>query len=800
MRSCWPAAIAALVFHSPVGADTLFEPTGEAPPGFEDLDGPQTTFVDVRFDGVLILSTEATYTASSLRFTQPQTVAQALPDVTDTALVTAALSGDLDTHAEAVCRHPSQTDCGRLTPDVAAVLFDEYRYEVHVFVHPDLRVRHALDVARYLPPPTSTSLSTLHQFNVALSDAGFDLGGTSMLARGANRLVGRYESSDGQLGLSELLWQRDGRGRRLEAGLYRTIGRNALFVGEQNIAGIRIGTALDLRADLDTQIGTPIFLFLDQRSRVDVFRGSRLLDSGFYDPGNRQLDTSALPDGAYEVTVRITGDDGRQREERFFFVRSGQIPPPGETVRFSEIGRSIGAPNAVSGNLDSGLWGRAGLAHRISNAWALDAEAIYADKDWLAQAGILGFGRHWQLRASALASVAGSNGYWLQYRTGGARWSASIDLRAINPPAGTASQLFPEPVRQSALTINAPLGRGRLTLRGQRDQDTDNAGTFSFGGSVSLPIVQRGDFFAEFETDVLRAQNDLAVRLSVIGRWRRGGRFTTVRAGGQSRIGGGGAPILDARRSSQKQSERFGQVGHALLARMDGDQSSVGASVWSDAERGRGRVDLQWLDGADRRGLSYSANARFGVTTDRGDISLGGRQANGAAVVIEVDGAPTDRFDVIVDEQRVASARGGTRTLVSLPPYARYGVRVAPGATTMLDVDDAPRSVVLYPGNVSTLHFDARRIYVLVGQARKPDGNTLANARIDLPGPPAHTYDDGWFQVEVNGLTPLRLTAADGRVCKIDLSEASPDEALTVLADATCVPYSGETVTSSDPE
>ncbi|MEO1576079.1 MAG: TcfC E-set like domain-containing protein, partial [Pseudomonadota bacterium] len=504
-RSVWVLLVAGCLWTLSAQAQDLFVTSDAPPAGFEDLVGPQVTFLDVVYDGRTILSTEATYTTDWLRFADPHAVVTAIDDLAAPKAVAAALDGELATNADQVCYHTAQEDCGSLSPDVAAVIFDESTFRVFVFVHPDLRRVHALSSERYLPPPSASDLATVHQLNVALSDAGFDFGGTSLISRGADRVVGRYESAGNTIGVSELMWQRDARGQRYEAGLFRSLGRNARFVGEHNVAGVRVGTALDLRADLEAREGTPIFLFLNQRSRVDVFRGARLIDSGFYEAGNRQLDTTRLPDGAYEINVQITGNDGRQRRESFFFVRSGRVPPLGETVRYAELGQIVAAPNPASGILSSGGWVRAGLARRMSNAWSVDAETLAAGDDLLGQAGVFGFGRNWQMRASAMLGRGGAAGYWLQMRAVQPTWSAGLDLRVINArdTADAAESLFAQSLRQSALTLNVPWRRGRLTLRGQLDQNGSDERTWSWGGALSIPLRQTGPLALELESDVL---------------------------------------------------------------------------------------------------------------------------------------------------------------------------------------------------------------------------------------------------------------------------------------------------------
>ena len=353
VASCCALALVAIG----VRADEPFVHASNAPPpGFEDLAQAQTTVVDVYVAGRLAVSTMALYDLENVEFLTPEEIVAALPDLADPAAIKRALGVPLATNADALCAHPAQVDCGELTPDVAGIIFDESTFRVALFLAPDQWAAQRVNSSRFLPAPTARELGSVHQFNVAMAGGGaeesvFDLGATSLVSRGESRLYGRYDITRSGFTISELGVAQDRNGYRYEAGLMRSLGRGGAFVGEQDVVGVRAGTALDLRADLDTAEGTPIFLFLQRRSRVDVFRGERLIDSRFYEAGNQQLDTSRLPDGAYDLRVRIRGDDGREREERFFFVRTRELPPLDQPLIYAEAGALTSIANAAAATL-----------------------------------------------------------------------------------------------------------------------------------------------------------------------------------------------------------------------------------------------------------------------------------------------------------------------------------------------------------------------------------------------------------------------------------------------------------------
>lgn len=794
----YASVIASILGAATGAADSLFETSSAPPPGFEALSEPQTTLVDVYAGDRLILSTLAQYTLTHVEFLNPEDVTGALPDLVTPASVRSALSVPLETHAERVCFHSAQSDCGTLAPDVAAIIFDESRFRVDLFLHPDqLRVQRR-ELARFLPPPDDNHWASVHQIAAALAggageDGAFDLAATSVLSRGADRLLARYDATRNGFAASELLAQRDHDGYRYEAGLFRSRGQNAIFVGEQNVIGVRAGTALDLRADLDAAEATPIFLFLNQRSRVDIFRGERLIDSRFYAAGNQQLDTTRLPEGAYDLRVRIRGDNGRTREENFFYVRSAQLPPLDQPIYYAEAGALNARRDAPSATLEEGSWLRAGAARRLNNALGMDAEVLHAGGTTLGQVGVFGFGPSWQMRGSAMLTTGGDHGIWWQARTRGKSWSAGLDLRLVRAgdlPRTPGEDLFTESFRQTALTLNAPVARGRLTLRAQRDQRASAAAISGWGASFAMPLPRRGNMAFDLNADISVTGEDRLARIGVQARWRRKQRFNTVETGVQyasDSAAVSGPLMLDARSTHQSMHATLGQVTHTTFVQNRGSQQVVGSALATESELGRASADLQYANSAERSGVSYSATARFGVMSSRKDVAVGGRQGETAAVVINVEGHAGGAFDVLIDDQRVATTRGRTRTVIALMPYATYDVRVVPRGDTMAQIDETARTVTLYPGNVQSLDFSARNITVVVGQATWADGSPVANAQFEYDADTTQRTDDsGWFQIELESLAPLTLLDDDGRRCQLTIASEQSANNLIVLPPTTC--------------
>src|SRR5207247_1591607 len=121
-------------------------------------------------------------------------------------------------------------------------------------------------------------------------------------------------------------------GTRYSGGLFWAPGID--LTGQRKILGVGVGTQFDTRVDRDQVFGNQLIVFLAQRSRVDILRDGRLLTSRSYEAGNQALDTAGLPDGSYEVVLRIQEFGGGAREERRFFIKNARIAPLDQPVYF----------------------------------------------------------------------------------------------------------------------------------------------------------------------------------------------------------------------------------------------------------------------------------------------------------------------------------------------------------------------------------------------------------------------------------------------------------------------------------
>ena len=370
--------------------------SNQVPPGFEDLAGPQTNQVDIFYQNKHLLSTLATYDFKTLQFADPQLIVDRIEDLIDPDGIVIAIDKPLATNTDLLClTHIENDNCGSLEPNVVGIIFDESRFHVELFINPLQLQTKSIYSTKYLPP-AEDRLSTIHVLNLNLSgtdetDDRFNAQASSMVAFGDARVNVQSNYTDNEdFVIDEFSVQKDNPGWEVEAGVFDTESRATNFFPEQDILGARVKTSTNTRTDLDITSGTSIFIFLSQRSRVEVFKDDRLIDARFYEAGNRQLDTIRFPDGAYQISVRIREENGRERREEYFFVRNASLPPIGEPQMYAEIGKinEVLQDSTLPETTENYLV-HAGGSIRLKENIAVEAEIANSNDESMAQLGLV---------------------------------------------------------------------------------------------------------------------------------------------------------------------------------------------------------------------------------------------------------------------------------------------------------------------------------------------------------------------------------------------------------------------------
>ena len=384
------------------------------PAGFQYLLEKQTTAVDVFFGDVFLTTTLASYTPTTIEFHDPADIIARLNNLLSPEQVEYALSGEIDSHIGEICYRPTDVDCGQLAPEEVGVIFDEGRFRADVFINPNLLAVQHRTFDKFLPEPEQ-KLSYLNNFSLLYSgddrgDTQVALNANSYLGYGNQRLVSRWSlnNNNATASVEMLYWQMDRRGLQYQAGWFRSESRFLSFVPSVDLLGVKLSTSLKARTDLDYTKGTSIDLFLPTRSRVNIFKDGRFITSDFYEPGNQELDTSRLPDGAYEIEIQIIDSSGQEEIISRFFVKSARIAPMDDPQYFFEVGdvqlNNVETSFPESRNITIA---QAGYSYRLLSSLGLNIGGAFTENEALAETGLYYITSHFDVEPKILVGSKG---------------------------------------------------------------------------------------------------------------------------------------------------------------------------------------------------------------------------------------------------------------------------------------------------------------------------------------------------------------------------------------------------------
>lgn len=776
----------------------------EPPPGFEDLMAPETAPIDVFVGGRAIGSYQATFTPQTVTFEDPAAIAAAIPGLEAVGRVAEALTGALSTNAAARCVRPGQpSGCGVLEPEIAAVLFDPARFRADLFLDPTL-LGPPGGGSRYLPAPALVP-SFLSGLAGSLST---DADTTSWsLATNAGAAVGpaRVETALSLSGaegpqVETLAAQWDRRGISLRAGLFDT-RPNRLF-GDQRVYGFSLGTTLDTRADLDVAYGSDLPLFLSERSRVEIFRDGVLLSVQTLPAGSHVLDTSALPDGAYGIRLRILGTSGRVAEETRFFSKTARVPPRGAPQAYLTIGRfAPRGPDEVLPGTDGAAILQTGAAARPLDVLGLSMDALAGDDQLYLTPGAVFQVPGLLLEGQGLWSTEGDVGFRVDATGFVGDVTGRVSLLHVDAADGAAAPIDEfafDPIDRSftqatgQLTWAAPFGL--VGLRGSWIDDRFGDDRTSFGPFARIPILRGAGGGLFLDAEATRQDDETLLLARLTFRRQPGPDWRWSAGAGVERRparGGGLETIPLAEASATRATDLWGGrlEGNAVVSAA-GDDGFVGArgTLRHPLARADAFADLDRRGGADPR-WAVGGNLASNFAVDPDGVALGGEVAARAAVVVRVEGqARGAAFDVLIDDQRYGEVAAGETLVVPLPPYGTYDVALRPARATLTDLDLAPRSVTLYPATVARLTWDVTPITVVVGRIVDPQGEPVEEAEIDGAIGLAGTGANGFFQAELRGAAELTVRPPGGADCSVSVPVPPDSGPLFQAGDLICVP------------
>lgn len=780
-----------------------------APGGFEVLSAGREVVLDAFYGGRKRGEVRARISPGLVRLEDPQAVARLIPDAASIAELATFLSGPLPANAALACGGSGSEGCGLLPAGQYGVVLDEDRFRLDIFVSPDLLTKPDPNAVLFLPAPQGEpSLVSLFGVTASGSDRGGEtlhVQNRSIASLGTARI--RSDSSvstDTGLTFDNLTLEADHGGWRYSGGLFWAPGSE--LIGRRKMFGLGFMTQLDTLQNKEALLGTPVSIFLQQPAKVDLLVDGRIVSSRIYPAGNSLINTTALPNGSYDLVVRIQEDGRPPRQEQRFFSKGAAMAPMGRPLFSAFAGILPSTSRGLSLDGDTFFY-EATAAYRLSPAFGVDAAILGTQDKAILEGGANYHFARAQVRLGALVSTTADYGAVLRINSvGKSPFWFSFDLRKVVSGKGgpllpvTASKgTFSEDPEsgfadrgsytQALSILGYRLGQANLRLTGIYRRNASDKANYSVGAAIDTPVVRTGHFDVVLQADARRTERDFAAFVGARFLINKGNVAVSGSGGLRHQSGAPGAnnqPVGEVQAAWYRDLADHSQLAGEVAAGRDVEGAYARASAYARTPLLNARADLLQQFGANRT-TQYAATLDSGFALSKAGINIAGKEMNDTALVVKVRNSDSRRaFDVLVDEVPRGIISGDRKLTLFLEPYKTYEVRLRPRGDGITSFDANSKSVTLYPGNVSEVDWNVTPLFILFGRAVTDNAKPIGNADITGPHGIGRTDGDGFFQIEANRGDQLRLTQASGAACTLSIAPERTAGDLVSAGDIKC--------------
>ena len=747
-----------------------------APSGFENLEAPRATFVIVTFGGKQLGGFSAHITPDSITFDNMDLIARALPILKDKDSVIQALTGKLETHAEVLCRPGQTRECGVIKPAKAAIVFNEAKLSMELFINPAYLQNQNNTGPIYLPVP-ERRFSSLQNISGAFAGTNsdtpnFTLTNNAVTAFGEGRIESQFSATNSGINADTAVLRVDKNGFEESIGIFNS--QYMQLIPDRNIAGVSIATSMNTRYDQHKIQGNSVILFLTRRAIVSIYRDGRLYATRPYEAGNQYIDTSELPEGAYNITLKIQDFDGTTHEETRFFAKWPDIPPPDIPSYYAQAGiiRNPVSINATLPEFSEQSLIRLGTVRRIRDNMGFEASLLGLDDRVAMENSVFLLEPGIQLRSTLLSSTHGDYGFQCSYQQIEHSWNMNIDARRLFTADKVIPSLSNSPLFYSYTQVTAGINYNvtpdmTVGLRGNYSVSAGSDSARSYGTNIQYFFWRNNENMLSLNAETGENNNNFEANLFLHLIVRFGKNGLTNDAGFTK--GNTSNGIAENMRVFHDDTT----PDHSLI---------VGASLQKDADTKSVNLDSDWRNqfgrvqgfvqeadtsGTDR--LNYNGNFNFGIAQEAGEIHIGGDQIGQSAVIVTLKGDSTIPMKILVNGSEHGTVSTGGTQAVYLSPYQVYTIGVLPTKGDLVDFDGSIRTVTLYPGTVTPLEWEVNKVYVVLAHIFTEQGTPLVNASLKESKEPVSTDEKGLLQAMLSHAQSLTFITSENNLCTVEL-------------------------------
>jgi hypothetical protein len=606
---------------------------------------------------------------------------------------------------------------------------------------------------------------------------------------------------------------------RVGLGYLRTTGQR--FAGSVDFLGISASTAEEIFLDEEALRGSRLEIFIPSRSRVDFYRGGRLLTTQILDFGMQLIDTSRFPQGSYDVEIVITEGNGEVTRERRFFTKSGQLSITDYPLYDAQLGylRDKFKPEPIPVY-------QLGLTYRALSFLQVEGSVYGTDELAIGSTELTGLYHDYYFSGGVAQSTQGKTGLSADL-TGslfginfGGFYSGTVDTTGSNleqpvgptpTPTPDEDELHPRPpsfvttieeeqqlnnIASARQTINGyiykQIGQFEARFVANRNKRDQEETRYAWGPIGIWRILEGASDTVRLELSFLRTEDgeQSSAFLSYIHRFSPWTINTQLQSGKRE-------AKAETRELSSLEYDTKNRAGLGTRARLsnetvarDGDLSTNNSlEIRHVANRIDGAGFIRDQEG-DNSSTSLGANLDAAlIRGNHGGVSLSYPAEGDAILIAELtthSAGMSSEMIIMVNGSEYGRLMPGSQMVIGLAPYHNYRISIKPAeGSELIDYDVEPYDVTLFPGNIVRKTWSVEHVFIALGRIVDDQGNPLPHERLKGFKGYVVTEDDGTFQAEANGTEAVEINSKN-RHCRLTLPEISTPEYYHEYGDLTC--------------
>lgn len=777
---------------------STIEPTGEFETTLFDI------YVADKFKGAIL----ADYTDTWLRISEPAEVVAQLKDLKEGERLIPLLTGVIEKRRE--------------LQDIGSISYDLNNFRIIIQPGQSILETSNLALKRRVAPDPNAGFSLQQRLSGTAS------GDLSHNTRSAfnHRSIASYGQFFGVMDgavVSDRAYEvtegsaggifGDYRGRM---GYLQTSGSQ--FAPSLQFMGLNFETAEELFLDQDLIRGSRFELFVPSRSRVEFYRDGRLLAVQVLDFGLQEINTTAFPQGSYDVDIIITDSFGVVTRERRFFTKSGYLASRAHPIYTLQVGsirddlRSLDIPVYQSG-----------VRWRAADIFDLQGSVYGSESMHLGSVVSNLLYRNYHMILGTEFSSKGDLGISASFGgiARGTNFNAGITktLAGGTPPPAVPTPDPNDPFapvfslrnRSTALTfqdrydLSGSVGRtfGKFDLRfgGLRSLDSTSDSTpyrYSVGPSLDWRIWNDVDNTLRLSSSFAHTEQSEIYNVGLFDNYRISRNLSLYsqlgfrREDGEDRFLAFLGLTYDNKERNDlgtraRFSSEFENSTDAEGQRINSESNQLDIDQTGDFIQTVGFIRQNITTQENNTSVGMSATSSFLMARD-GSVSLAHPVSGEGVLVAEVPSSSSSaEFEVLIDNQIAATVKSGGRAVIGVTPYRSYQVRIRPvEGGDIVTYDTSSVQMTFFPGNVIHHKWQVEKVFIVLGRLVDESGMPIGHQRIKGTKEYTATEEDGSFQAEIGGLESLEVSSSTHR-CKLELSIPERPEYFIDLGDVRCV-------------